>query len=103
MKDDAGIEIASLKVDGGASVSDLMMQFQADILNTPVYRPENTETTVTGAAFLAGLAVGYWSSKKEIKKVWQINKIFTPAMEEAERSKLYAQWQKAVERSRNWE
>ena len=103
MKDDAGIEIASLKVDGGASVSDLMMQFQADILNTPVYRPENTETTVTGAAFLAGLAVGYWSSKKEIKKVWQINKIFTPAMEEAERSKLYSQWQKAVERSRNWE
>ena len=103
MKDDAGIEIASLKVDGGASVSDLMMQFQADILNTPVYRPENTETTVTGAAFLAGLAVGYWSSKKEIKKVWQINKIFTPAMEEAERLKLYAQWQKSVERSRNWD
>ena len=101
MKDDAGIELASLKVDGGASVSDLMMQFQADILNTPVYRPENTETTVTGAAFLAGLAVGYWSSKEEIKKVWQINKIFTPAMEQSERTKLYAQWQKAVERSRS--
>ncbi|MBO4858594.1 MAG: glycerol kinase GlpK [Treponema sp.] len=102
MKDDAGIELSSLKVDGGASVSDLMMQFQADILNTPVYRPENTETTVTGAAFLAGLAVGYWSSKEEIKKVWQINKIFTPSMEQAERTKLYAQWQKAVERSRGW-
>ncbi len=102
MKDDAGIELSSLKVDGGASVSDLMMQFQADILNTPVYRPENTETTVTGAAFLAGLAVGYWSSKEEIKKVWQINKIFTPSMEQSERTKLYAQWQKAVERSRDW-
>ena len=102
MKDDAGIELSSLKVDGGASVSDLMMQFQADILNTPVYRPENTETTVTGAAFLAGLAVGYWSSKEEIKKVWQINKIFTPSMEQSERTKLYAQWQKAVERSRGW-
>lgn len=102
MKDDAGIELSSLKVDGGASVSDLMMQFQADILNTPVYRPENTETTVTGAAFLAGLAVGYWSSKEEIKKVWQINKIFTPSMEQSERTKLYAQWQKAVERSHGW-
>lgn len=103
MKEDAGIKLTSLKVDGGASVSNLMMQFQADILNTPVYRPENTETTVTGAAFLAGLATGFWKSKDEIKNVWKINRIFTPSMEESDRTKLYAQWQKAVERSRNWD
>lgn len=103
MKDDAGIKISSLKVDGGASVSNLMMQFQADILDTPVYRPENTETTVTGAAFLAGLATGFWSSKEEITKVWKIDKIFTPSMEENERSARYAQWKKAVERSREWD
>lgn len=103
MKDDAGIQISSLKVDGGASVSDLMMQFQADILNTPVYRPENTETTVTGAAFLAGLATGFWKSTEEIKKVWKIDKVFQPKMDEENRTKSYKQWQKAVERSRNWD
>ena len=103
MKEDAGIKLTSLKVDGGASVSNLMMQFQADILDTPVYRPENTETTVTGAAFLAGLATGFWKSKDEIKNVWKINRVFTPSMEESDRTKLYAQWQKAVERSRNWD
>ncbi|MCR5766794.1 MAG: glycerol kinase GlpK [Treponema sp.] len=103
MKEDAGIKLTSLKVDGGASVSNLMMQFQADILNTPVYRPENTETTVTGAAFLAGLATGFWKSKDEIKNVWKINRIFTPSMEQADRNKGYALWQKAVERSRSWD
>lgn len=103
MKDDAGIELSALKVDGGASVSNFMMQFQADILNTPVYRPENTETTVTGAAFLAGLATGFWSSKDEIKKVWKINQIFSPNMDSQERETKYTQWQKAVERSREWD
>lgn len=103
MKEDAGIKLTSLKVDGGASVSNLMMQFQADILDTPVYRPENTETTVTGAAFLAGLATGFWKSKDEIKNVWKINRVFTPSMEESDRTKLYVQWQKAVERSRSWD
>ena len=103
MKEDAGVKLTSLKVDGGASVSNLMMQFQADILDTPVYRPENTETTVTGAAFLAGLATGFWKSKDEIKNVWKINRVFTPSMEQADRNKGYALWQKAVERSRSWE
>ena len=103
MKEDAGIKLTSLKVDGGASVSNLMMQFQADILDTPVYRPENTETTVPGAAFLAGLATGFWKSKDEIKNVWKINRVFTPSMEESDCTKLYAQWQKAVERSRSWD
>lgn len=103
MKEDAGMEITALKVDGGACQSDFMMQFQADILDTPVYRPENIETTVTGAAFLAGLATGFWKSKEEIKKVWQINAIFTPNMESAVREYRYNLWQKAVERSREWE
>lgn len=103
MKDDAGISITNLKVDGGACVSDLMMQFQADILNTSVYRPENTETTVTGAAFLAGLATGFWKSKDEIKKVWKINAIFEPSMDETTRETRYHQWQKAVNRSKEWD
>ena len=103
MKEDAGIKLTSLKVDGGASVSNLMMQFQADILDTPVYRPENTETTVTGAAFLAGLATGFWKSKDEIKNVWKINRVFTPSMDSSDRKKGYALWQKAVERSRSWD
>ncbi len=103
MKEDSGIKVKALKVDGGASVSNLMMQFQADILNTPVYRPENIETTVTGAAFLAGLATGFWKSKDEIKKVWKIDSIFTPNMENETRTSRYAQWQRAVERSREWD
>ena len=103
MKEDSGIDITNLKVDGGACVSNLMMQFQADILNTPVYRPENTETTVTGAAFLAGLATGYWKSKEEIKKVWEINAIFEPNMDEETRNTRYTQWQKAVNRSKEWD
>lgn len=103
MKEDSGIDLPALKVDGGAAVSNLMMQFQADILNTPVYRPENTETTVTGAAFLAGLATGYWKSKDEIKKVWRIDSIFTPSMDEETRNKRYTTWKRAVERSKQWE
>lgn len=103
MKEDSGIDLPALKVDGGAAVSNLMMQFQADILNTPVYRPENTETTVTGAAFLAGLATGYWKSKDEIKKVWRIDSIFTPSMDEETRNKRYTTWKRAVKRSKQWE
>ena len=99
MKEDSGIEITSLKVDGGACVSDLMMQFQADILNTAVYRPENTETTVTGAALLAGLATGYWSSKDELKKIWKINAIFEPNMDQETRTARYDQWINAVKRT----
>ena len=79
------------------------MQFQADILNTQVYRPENTETTATGTAFLAGLATGYWKSKEEIKNVWKINAIFEPAMDQSERTQRYALWQKAVSRAQDWD
>lgn len=97
MKEDTGIPLANLKVDGGASVSNIMMQFQADILNTSVYRPQNTETTVTGAAFLAGLATGFWTSKDEIKQQWQIDRIFTPAMDKETIFTRYAEWKSAIE------
>lgn len=102
MKEDSGIDIPCLKVDGGVSVSNPMLEFQADILDTPVYRPQNTETTVTGAAFLAGLATGFWKSKEEITANWQIDKIFTPSMSQEKRTASYAQWKEAVNRSRNW-
>ncbi len=102
MKEDSGIKLPSLKVDGGASISDIMMQFQSDILDTPIYRPENIETTVTGAAFLAGLATGFWKSKGEIKKVWKVDKLFTCGMDDAERTKRYDQWKRAVDRARGW-
>ena len=103
MKDDSKIELGALKVDGGASVSDIMLQFQADILGTRVVRPQNVETTVTGAAFLAGLAVGFWKSKDEILEHWQVQKEFTPSMCQADCSKLYAKWKRAGDRVRSWE
>lgn len=102
MKDDAQIDIPVLKVDGGVSVSDLMLQFQSDILGIPVCRPKNVETTITGAAFLAGLAVGFWNSKDEILEQWEKDKTFNPSMKEAEKSKLYSRWQKAIECAMSW-
>ena len=103
MKSDAKIEIPVLKVDGGACVSNIMMQFQSDILGTKVCRPQNVETTITGAAFLAGLAVGFWKSKDEILKVWKVDKTFEPKMDDSKREKLYSNWKRALDRSRNWE
>ncbi len=103
MKDDTGISIKEVKVDGGASVSNVMLQFQSDILNKPIYRPKNVETTALGAAFCAGLASGFWKSQEEILEVWQVDKIFTPEMKSAKRKELYEQWKRAVERSKNWE
>ena len=102
MMEDAGINIKQVKVDGGASVSNVMMQFQSDILNKPIFRPQNVETTALGAAFCAGLAVGVWKSKDDILNYWKIDKIFTPDMHSAQREKLYAQWKRAVERSKEW-
>ncbi|MCF0241418.1 MAG: glycerol kinase GlpK [Treponema sp.] len=99
MKDDSGIKLTNLKVDGGACVSNIMMQFQSDILDTPVYRPNNVETTVTGAAFLAGLATGFWENKKEIESVWEIERVFNPRMKEEERTRRYVEWKKAVKRT----
>lgn len=102
MKDDAQIDIPVLKVDGGVSVSDLMLQFQSDILRIPVCRPKNVETTITGAAFLAGLAVGFWNSKDEILEQWEKDKTFNPSMKEEEKSRLYSRWQKAIECAMSW-
>ncbi len=102
MKDDVRSELPSLKVDGGACVSDVMMQFQSDILGADVVRPRNTETTVAGAAFLAGLAVGFWKSKDDIKSRWKPEKIFRPQMDRGEIISRYSDWKSAVECSRGW-
>jgi glycerol kinase len=102
MERDSGIPIQELRVDGGMVANELLMQFQADILDAPVVRPKISETTALGAAYAAGLAVGYWSSAEEIKTNWAVDKTWTPAMDDAERQKLYASWQKAVTRSFDW-
>jgi len=103
MEDDSKINLKSLKVDGGAVVNSFLMQFQADILGVPVDRPVVTETTALGAAYLAGLAVGYWSNKNEIAKKWKVDKVFKPNMAETDRNKKYAGWKKAVSRALKWE
>ena len=102
MVEDSGIPINILNVDGGACVSDIMMQFQADIMNTKVCRPKNVETTALGAAYLAGLATGFWKNRDELLKRRETDRIFKPQMKDDQRKKLCAGWQKAVERSRNW-
>ena len=99
MSRDAGIPLKELKVDGGASRNNLLMQFQADILGTKVIRPQIVETTAMGAAYLAGLAVGYWSSIDEIRKQWQIDRVFEPAMEEEKVTAAKAGWEDAVKRT----
>ena len=103
MQEDSGIDLKSLKVDGGAVANNFLMQFQSDILGVPVDRPEIIETTALGAAYLAGLAVGFWESKEEISKKWNLDRQFTPAMDEEKKEKLYKGWKKAVERSLKWE
>ena len=96
MEADSGIAIKELRVDGGATANDLLMQFQSDILNTKVLRPTVTETTALGAAYLAGLAVGYWNNIEEIQQQWLIDKQFTPAMQDRDRDKLTKGWHKAI-------
>jgi len=96
MKQDTGQRLSSLKVDGGASKDDLLMQFQADILNIPVIRPQNIETTSLGAGMLAGLAVGIWKDLKELKQVWKKDRIFKPAMPVAQRRGFLTRWEKAI-------
>ncbi|KQR27760.1 glycerol kinase GlpK [Deinococcus sp. Leaf326] len=102
MQKDSGSPLKELRVDGGASNNNLMMQFQADILGVPVVRPKVTETTALGAAYLAGLAVGFWQSEQEIAAQWQEERRFEPQMEAAERERLMRRWKQAVERSRAW-
>ena len=102
MEEDSGIKLSALKVDGGASANNFLMQFQADILGTPVNRPVCVETTAMGAAYLAGLAVGYWASKEDVIKNWQISKIFDPSMDEEDRVARTKGWAKAVKYSFGW-
>jgi len=103
MKQESCIELRSLRVDGGAVVNNFLMQFQSDILGIPVERPLVSETTALGAAYLAGLATGYWKDQKEIEDLWQIDRNFHPQMSVEEREKLYKGWKKAVSRSLKWE
>lgn len=102
MTEDAGHSLTTLKVDGGASVSNILMQIQSDMLGTQVVRPKNVETTALGAAFLAGLAVGFWKDKEELLSCWETDKTFSPVKDERYRDESYHQWKRAVERSRKW-
>ncbi len=102
MEADAGISIRELRVDGGATVNNLLMQFQSDILNTIVVRPVITETTALGAAYLAGLAVGFWKNMEAIQDQWQSDKKFSPAMNEETRIKLSGDWQRSVKAAKAW-
>lgn len=103
MQQDAGVQLNSLKVDGGASANNLLMQFQADLLNVSVQRPVVQETTALGAAYLAGLAVGYWKDRDDISRNWALDREFQPNMEADRREKLHGRWKEAVQRSLNWE
>jgi glycerol kinase len=103
MEEDSGLKLSTLKVDGGATANNFLMQFQSDILGTQVKRPMVTETTALGAAYLAGLAVGFWESKDEITKNWAVDRTFESVMADEKRTKLYSNWQRAVKRSMDWE
>ena len=103
MQTDTGIEFKELRVDGGMVANDFLMQFQADIIGKAVERPEVAETTALGAAYLAGLAVGFWKDEQDIAQNWQLNRRFEPQMSEDERERLYKGWKRAVERARDWE
>ncbi len=103
MESDSGIILKELRVDGGACVNNLLMQFQADLLQTPVVRPRVTETTALGAACLAGLAVGYWKDREEIARQWEVDRTFSPQVSSADLQPRLAGWRKALERARGWE
>jgi glycerol kinase len=103
MTADSGVHVKALRVDGGAVVNNLLMQFQADILGVAVQRPKVAETTALGAAYLAGLAVGFWRNTAELSEHWAVDRTFEPQMSADQREMLYANWKRAVERSRNWE
>ena len=102
MEQDSGIAMRGLRVDGGMVANELLMQFQADILNVPVVRPRSLETTALGAAYAAGLAVGYWQGIDDLRANWAVTRTWTPSMPEAQRGALTAAWHKAVERSFGW-
>jgi len=103
MEADAGIKLKELRVDGGASANDLLMQLQADLLSVPVVRPKVAETTALGAAYLAGLAVGFWKNQADIARQWQVDKRFKPAMKPAVRTRIAKGWERALSRAKAWE
>ncbi len=103
MRHDSGIQMNQLRVDGGASANNLLMQFQADILQVPVVRPVVTETTALGAAYLAGLAVGFWKDKNAVKTAWKADRIFEPSKSADEVAHRRSRWTEALKRSREWE
>jgi glycerol kinase len=102
MHHDAGTPLVELRVDGGASVNDTLLQLQADFLQLPVVRPKVTETTALGAAYLAGLATGVWRDRDEVAQHWQVDRRFEPKLPAAKAAKLRARWNEAVERSKAW-
>ncbi|EFW37794.1 glycerol kinase [Treponema phagedenis F0421] len=103
MEKDANIKLKELKVDGGAAANNFLMQFQSDILNVPVHRPKVLETTALGAAYLAGIAVGFWKDQADVVNNWAVDRVFTGTMTEQLRNEKYAGWQKAVKRAMDWE
>ncbi|OGN65398.1 MAG: glycerol kinase [Chlamydiae bacterium RIFCSPHIGHO2_12_FULL_49_9] len=103
MEGDSKTQVFELRVDGGAASSDLLMQIQADLMDTTVLRPKNQELTALGAAFLAGLGTGIWKSEQELASLWQIDRKFTPRADTAVREKMLSRWNEAIERSKNWE
>jgi glycerol kinase len=102
MEADAGRSLLELRVDGGATANDLLMQFQADLLGVPVVRPEVTETTALGAAYLAGLGAGFWSGEEAVEANWRLARRFEPGPGRADALSRRAQWQRAVDRARDW-
>ncbi|HWA86641.1 MAG TPA: FGGY-family carbohydrate kinase, partial [Opitutus sp.] len=102
MEADAHLRLRELRVDGGATVNDALMQFQADLLRVPVIRPRTTETTALGAAYLAGLAVGFWKDRAEIAKLWGVERTFRPRSTRTATARLQRDWRRAVERAKNW-
>jgi glycerol kinase len=102
MQADAGMPVTELRVDGGAAANDLLMQFQADLLGVPVVRPRQLESTAQGAAYLAGLAIGYWRDEAEIRSLWKVDRVFEPSMDEARRAEFLAGWAKALGRAKGW-
>ena len=102
MTTDAGLTLSTLRVDGGAAANDFLMQFQADLLDAPVVIPKVAETTALGAAYAAGLAVGYWADTDDLRKNWAMDRRIEPNMQPDERERLLARWHRAVDRSRGW-
>jgi glycerol kinase len=103
MQSESNLPLTTLKVDGGAAANAMLLQFQADLLNVSVRRPVVAETTALGAAYLAGLAVGYWDGFEDVTNNWALDREFRPSMDAGTREKLYAGWKKAVSRSLDWE